>query len=216
MLARSPAQDDLIDLALFCAMSVAFALVLQIFARLGSIHPHNHWHVTTYHWLSWPLIAAAVAMIAVCWRLFAQRRGSGVSSVLRERLHERYVPVTVGSFIGGAVIAAGVRFGLGYALVTDFATGSAPIVAALLVGIIVAGSRESTGFPWYRQLALMYLLLGSLATALGTLPANGWFLGTCFFLIFGGLSAATWLTIDIVLNSSPQVSEETSHFDARS
>ena len=66
---------------------------------------------------------------------------------------------------------------------------------------VICGPRGMSvgGFPWHRQLALIYLLIGAVATALGTIQApSGWFWSTCFLLIFGGLAASVCLTIDIV------------------
>ena len=80
---------------------------------------------------------------------------------------------------------------------------SAPIVAGILVGVLVAGIGDGNGVPWPRKLALMYLLIGSLATALGTIQApNSWFYAAFFVIICGSLAASVCLAAQILIGRS--------------
>jgi hypothetical protein len=86
--------------------------------------------------------------------------------------------------------------------VHDFATGSSPIMAGLLFGVILVrtegdGSARSVEVNRELQLGAIYVLLGAIATSLGTIPASGWFFGTCFLIICGSLAAAAYLVLSL-------------------
>jgi hypothetical protein len=217
-------------MALFCAGGILGALVELLLAHLAGtkdvrrINPFtgqpNAVGVRVFpakHWPSMSLAIACAAMsllcIMLCILLVRKRGGLHKPKSLRRAFkRQSSVVLTVGSFYVGTVVAAAVRFYLGGISVGTFATGSAPIVAGILVGVIVAGIDDNGRFPWHRQLALMYWLMGSVATAIGTIPApSGWFWGACFLVIFGGLAASVCLTIDIVVNRPARpVAESTS------
>jgi hypothetical protein len=96
---------------------------------------------------------------------------------------------------GGAIV----RFFLGNFNAHDFAGGSAPIVAALLIAVLVPGpGNDEKGFSPPRQIAVMYLLIGAVAAAIGTFNAYGWILGLSFELILGGIATSIWLVWDIL------------------
>jgi hypothetical protein len=95
--------------------------------------------------------------------------------------------------------AAAVRFALGNVAVADFATGSAPLIAGLLIGVMFDGLGD---LDRHRQAALMYALMGAIATALGTIGSDGWFFGSCFIIICGSLASSSYLVMDIVIGKS--------------
>jgi hypothetical protein len=213
-LSQSPSQNWL-ELTALCVGGVAVALAELLFARLAGLKAIAHTEKATgktievavrivprNNWFTPGLaIASGVMFIVLALLLWKRHKLSRQHSLRRVVFGDWRVGVTVGSFYVGTLIAALIRFFLGGVYVASFATGSAPIVAGILVGVIVAGVDNDGLFPWHRQLALMYLLMGALATALGTIPApSGWFWGVCFLLIFGSLAASVCLTIDIVVS----------------
>ena len=91
------------------------------------------------------------------------------------------------------------RFFLGNFNAHDFAGGSAPIVAALLIAVLVPVPRnDEKGFSPPQQIAVMYLLIGAVAAAIGTFNAYGWILGLSFELILGGIATSIWLVWNIL------------------
>lgn len=49
-----------------------------------------------------------------------------------------------------------------------------------------------------RQIAVMYLLSGAVAAAIGTFAARGWIIGLSFELILGGIATSIWLVWDLL------------------
>ena len=208
------------DLTLLCFAGVAAALGELVLARLSGpkhellVNKHTHRYVRNSaghfikvtvryfvapHWPNVPLVIAFGVVTAIFVCLLVGR--SKARRPLRKRFWHCGLRVTVASFFVGTLVAAVIRFYLGYVSVSDFATGSAPIMSGILVGVMVVGLDHDGSLLWRRQIALMYLLLGVLATALGTIPApSGWFWGACFLIIFGGLAASVCLTADVVVN----------------
>ena len=199
-------REHLLELLLFCTAGIAVTLIELLFARLAARAYVRGVLVRTFpaaDWPSWSLVVAIGLALGACGLIAFTRHRRGSQPSVIDRLKDHRVAITVVSFFVGTLIAAIIRFYLGYIYVSEFATGCAPIVAGILVGVIVAGIDDDGVFPWHRQLALMYLLLGSLATALGTIPAPaGWFWGCLFLIIFGSLAASACLIVDIVLNRS--------------
>lgn len=204
----------LLEIGSLLTGAMAIALAAQLFARRSGVvevprtDPITHVTSGVYRryvpaagWFNAGLLFASLGLLALClaglwWRL----RLSSTDEPVRELLvRNSRVTLSVASFVGGSLIAAYVRYRLGDINVTDFATGSAPLVGALLVGVLVDGLRRGGRIDRSRQVAVMYVLLGALATALGTLGSNGWFFGSCFIVIFGSLAASAYLVIDIVL-----------------
>jgi hypothetical protein len=130
---------------------------------------------------------------------FAKFRKLGSAKEVRSWMHEGLWPI--GLFFCGVLVGAFVRFRLGNSNVHDFAGGSAPIVAALLIAVLVPVNDEKRFEP-AQQIAVMYLLVGAVAAAIGSFNANGWIFGLCFELILGAIATSIWLVWNI-LPSSP-------------
>jgi peptidoglycan/LPS O-acetylase OafA/YrhL len=120
---------------------------------------------------------------------------------------ERRLWLTVGAFGVGVTVGIAERVYLGYINIADFSQGAAPLVAGLLIGVVFEGSRIADrrvqaggGMLVYQQrrLSSFYVLAGSLFTALGALPANGWFFGFCFLVLCGSLAASCYVVMDMV------------------
>lgn len=213
-LADAP-HENWLELTLFLAIGAAVSLAELLVSHIAEIqgetrtNPITHRTfqvfvraVPAHHWFNDSLAITIGALVLVCVALLLLRLRNDRPPLI-ETFEDPRVLVTIGCFWAGTLIAGGIRFYLGHISVTSFATGSAPIVAGILVGVIVAGIDDDGSFPWHRQLALMYLLIGSVATAVGTIPApSGWFWGACFIFIFGGLGASVCLTVDILLSRS--------------
>jgi hypothetical protein len=201
------------ELVVLLCGALALALLEQLFARISGQKEVAYTDpitqvksgisvrtapVPTSIWFSTSLVITIAALLGICvaalligrtlpWQLFRGQSASG-----------HYLAGTAFSFLGGTLVAAGVRFYAGNVDVKDFSTGSAPLVAGLLVGVMIDGRTTKKSSQPDRQAGLLFLLVGALATAFGTIGTNGWFFGTCFFVIFGSLAASAWLVVGIV------------------
>jgi hypothetical protein len=196
--AKLLAKRDSDQLIFLCCASLTVALLLLQLARLnGGAVLHLHWFGIAHvvwpppHWLRLTLLISMLLFgIATLWRL---HKATGVGSWMCEgRQPIRW-------FFRGILVGAIVLFFRGNPDVHDFAGGSAPIVAALLIAVLVPVSRERH-FELPQQIAVMYLLIGAVAAAIGTFEAHGWIIGLSFELILGGLATSIWLVWDILPN----------------
>jgi hypothetical protein len=197
-------QQDSDRLVFLCLASLTVALFLLQVARLrgGAVLRTHRFGVAAHivwtppHWLRLTLIIFMLffGMLSL-WRLRAATKSApGVGSWMRVgRWPIRW-------FFVGILVGAIVRFFLPNSNVRDFADGSAPIVAALLIAVLVSDSRKEH-ITQPRQIAVMYLLIGAVAAAIGTMDANGWIFGLFFELILGGIATSMWLVWDILPNT---------------
>ncbi len=203
---NKPSSFGSLDQLLMAVGPLAFVLLEQMLARfrwesVGERPPLATYEWTTAHVLNAGLLAAFAVLCAYAARVWWHRyrvapepppvRDQRVSTIMR-------------AFIIGTLVGMAVRLYLGDVSVHDFAAGSSPIMAGLLFGVILVRSErisgsESAGVDQELQLGAVYVLLGAVATALGTIPASGWFFGTCFLVICGSLAAAAYLVLTIAL-----------------
>jgi hypothetical protein len=198
-------ERDSDRLVFLCLASLTVALLLLQLARLsGGAVLRVHWfgialHIvrTPPHWLRLTFISMLLFGIAtVGWATF-RHLGSAKDVLSWMRVGLPPILWFFVGVLGGAVV----RFFLGNSNVHDFAGGSAPIVAALLIAVLVP-VNDGKRFQPAQQIAMMYLLVGAVAAAIGTYNAYGWIFGLSFELILGAIATSIWLVWNI-LPSSP-------------
>jgi hypothetical protein len=195
-----PSTYGALDLTLMTAGPLAFVLFEQLLARLrwqtktGPDTAVHQW--TTDHVLNAGLLAAFAVMCAYAARVWWHRyevRGPSEPS------RDPRLTNIVRAFLVGTLAGMAVRFYLGDVTVHEFAAGNSPIMAGLLFGVILVrtegDSARSVEVNRELQLGAIYVLLGAIATGLGTIPASGWFFGTCFLVICGSLAATAYLVL---------------------
>jgi hypothetical protein len=162
-----------------------------------------HWfgiaHVvwTPRHWLR-PTLIVSMLCFGIATFGWATFRHFGSAKDVRSWMRNGLQPIIW--FFLGILVGAIVRFFLGNSNVHDFAGGSAPIVAALLIAVLVpanAGKR----FQPAQQIAVMYLLIAAVAAAIGNYNASGWIFGLSFELILGGIATSIWLVWNLLPSS---------------
>jgi hypothetical protein len=204
-------SDRLIFLGL--ASLTAALLLLQVARLRGGavlrthrfgIAAHIVW--TPPHWLRLTLIISVLffGTVTIGFATFKHFRSAedvcsfGSAKDVRSWMCNGRRPIIC--FFSGILVGATVRFCLGNSNVHDFASGSAPIVAALLIAVLVPVNKERHFRP-DQQIAVMYLLIGAVAAAIGTFDASGWIIGLSSELILGGIATSIWLVWDILPSS---------------
>ncbi|HTW12986.1 MAG TPA: hypothetical protein VME01_09595, partial [Solirubrobacteraceae bacterium] len=150
-LLQRPTQNWL-ELVLFSVAGIAVALAELLLAHAAEIEAVQRTdpftgkpvvvdvrEVLPPHWFNHSLAITSAALLLVCVVLAAICSRAENRHSLTTLLRAPRVIITIGSFYGGTLVAAGIRFYLGHISVSSFATGAAPIVAGILVGVIVAG-----------------------------------------------------------------------------
>ena len=113
---------------------------------------------------------------------------------------------TSASFAVGVVAGAVIRFHLnGIFDVSAFCDATAPLIAGLFIGIVFAGTGNGGGRPQVQQvkeLGLVYVLSGAVATAFGNIPGEGWVYGCCFLVVCGCVASSCYVIMQMVRAAS--------------
>jgi hypothetical protein len=204
----APKTGDQLDsdrLICLCLASLTVALLLLQVAQLRGaavlrthqlgVAAHIVWAPS--HWIRLSLIIA-VLFFGILTLGSATLKHLGSAAEVRSWMGAGKGPIIW--FFLGILAGAIVRVVLGKSNVHDFAGGSAPVVAALLIAVLVPVS-DAQRFTPPRQIAVMYLLIGAVAAAIGTYNASGWIFGLSFELIVGGIATSIWLVWNILPSS---------------
>lgn len=139
----------------------------------------------------------ALAVAAVATLLVASRASGSVISPLRAAL---------ASFGLGVLAGAGVRIHFGHHVfpISSFCNASAPLIAALFIGIVFAGvaPRETSALNEQlrrKKLGLLYVVVGAMCTAVGNVPSRegSWIFGCCYLAVCGSLGSSAYVIMAV-------------------
>lgn len=150
--------------------------------------------------VEWAVLAAAVLIAVALVGVLAWQRGAKTDT-------DKDLFKTSSSFVAGVIIGAIVRssYGHGTLHISSFCNATAPLIAGLFVGIVFAGSSDRASDPakrgLQRALALLYMLSGAVATAVGNIPETGWVFGCCFLAVWGSLMSSCYVMFSWIAGS---------------
>jgi hypothetical protein len=159
--------------------SIFFAIVVNVInLRLLGGHVHSEWGF---------LAGAGIAFLFLLTKT-ADRNAA---------IELRWVSVSFGvGVLAGA--AARHHYGPHPAFpVTAFCTAVTPIVAAMFLGMVLVETAKEHRMQ--KALGLLYLVMGAVATALGTVPSQslGWLYGVCYLVVCGSLGSSAFVVLSI-------------------
>jgi hypothetical protein len=116
------------------------------------------------------------------------------------------------SFAIGVLAGAVARYSYGSATpfpVSEFCKDITPVIASLLLGIVLVGTLDNAPLRNQKRLAMLYVVLGAIATAVGNVPTHptvvgnvvtyptSWIFGVCYLAVCGSLGASAFVVVSV-------------------